>query len=244
MNPAPRTLLATSPASPNARALHAARALAANGFIRVLLVDDHPVVLKGFNACLGRVPTIKVVGEASNGQEALRLAFELVPDLVLMDVDMPQMNGLTATELLRKQLPGVKVLIVSMHGEPDLVMRILQCGAQGYVLKQAPTEDLIKAIETIHGGGVYFSPDVARVALNRFVRGETNAPGTFPISNREREVLIAIANGLSNKEIASRLGVGVRTVETHRERIMRKLGIHTIAGLTRFALQNGLLPLG
>jgi two-component system, NarL family, nitrate/nitrite response regulator NarL len=243
MNSAPRTLQATLPRSPNSRAVSSARTHADHGLIRVLLADDHPVVLKGFNACLARVETIKVVGEAANGQEALRLAFELMPDVVLMDVDMPQMNGLTATELLSKQLPGVRVLIVSMHGESDLIMRVLQCGAQGFVLKQAPTEDLIKAIETVHGGGVYFSPDVARTALNRFVRGESNGTGTFPISNREREVLIAIANGLSNKEIASRLGVGVRTVETHRERIMRKLGIHTIAGLTRFALQKGLLPL-
>jgi two-component system nitrate/nitrite response regulator NarL len=130
-----------------------------------------------------------------------------------------------------------------MHNDSEYVTRILQSGARGYVLKQAPTEELIKAIETIHAGNTYFSQDMARLALNQFVRGHGEAPHTGQISAREREVLIAIAEGLSNKEIACRLGVGVRTIETHRERIMRKLNIHSIAGLTRFAIAKGLTPL-
>lgn len=211
--------------------------------IRVLLADDHPVVRKGLSSCLAQAQQLVIVGEASNGQEALRKAKELVPDVVLMDIDMPMLNGLTAADILRKENPFIKVLILSMHNDSDYVMRILQSGARGYILKEAPTEELVKAIEIIYSGETYFSQDVARLALNQFVRGPGEGPHTGQVSAREREVLIAIAEGLSNKEIACRLGVGVRTVETHRERIMRKLNIHSIAGLTRFAIAKGLIPL-
>ena len=211
--------------------------------IRVLLADDHPVVRKGLSSCLAQGQQVVVVGEATNGQDALRKAKELIPDLVLMDIDMPLLNGLTAADILRKENPMIKVLILSMHNDSEYVMRILQSGARGYILKQAPTEELIKAIETIYAGDTYFSQDVARLALNQFVRGPGEGPHTGQVSAREREVLIAIAEGLSNKEIACRLGVGVRTVETHRERIMRKLNIHSIAGLTKFAIAKGLVPL-
>jgi DNA-binding NarL/FixJ family response regulator len=211
--------------------------------IRVLLADDHPVVRKGLSSCLAQAQQVTIVGEATNGHEAVRKAKELLPDLVLMDIDMPMLNGLTAADILRKENPMVKVLILSMHNDQDYVMRILQSGARGYILKQAPTEELLKAIETIHAGETYFSQDVARLALNQFVRGPGAGPHPGQVSAREREVLIAIAEGLSNKEIACRLGVGVRTVETHRERIMRKLNIHSIAGLTKFAIAKGLVPL-
>ena len=211
--------------------------------IRVLLADDHPVVRKGLSSCLAQAQNLVIVGEATDGQEALRMAKELAPDLVLMDIEMPLLNGLTAADILRKENPAVKVLLLSMHNDSDFVMRILQSGARGYILKQAPTEELLKAIEAINAGETYFSQDVARLALNQFVRGPGEGPHTGQISAREREVLIAIAEGLSNKEIACRLGVGVRTVETHRERIMRKLNIHSIAGLTRFAIAKGLVPL-
>jgi two-component system nitrate/nitrite response regulator NarL len=122
-------------------------------------------------------------------------------------------------------------------------MRILQSGAQGYVLKEATPEELVKAIETVYAGESFFSPDIARAALNQFVKGAGSGPHPRELSNRERQVLVAIAEGFSNKEIAARLGVGVRTVETHRERIMRKLDIHSIAGLTKFAIAKGLVPL-
>jgi DNA-binding NarL/FixJ family response regulator len=211
--------------------------------IRVLLADDHPVVRKGLSSCLAQAQNVAIVGEATDGQEALRKARELVPDVVLMDIEMPMLNGLTAADILRKEKPGIKVLLLSMHNDSDFVMRILQSGARGYILKQAPTEELLKAIETINAGETYFSQDVARLALNQFVRGQGDGPHAGQVSAREREVLIAIAEGLSNKEIACRLGVGVRTIETHRERIMRKLNIHSIAGLTRFAIAKGLVPL-
>jgi two-component system nitrate/nitrite response regulator NarL len=212
--------------------------------IRLLLVDDHPVVRRGIRLSLAQQPRIQVVGEASDGREALAKAHELKPDVILMDIDMPHMNGLAVTDLLRREMPEVKVLILSMYSNTDYVMRIIQCGARGFVLKEASPDEVVQAIEAVQSGTAHFSPEVARVALNHVVRG--NSEPMSPLScltNREREVLHFIAEGLSNKEIASQLNIGVRTVETHRERIMRKLDIHTIAGLTRFALQQGLVTL-
>jgi two-component system nitrate/nitrite response regulator NarL len=183
------------------------------------------------------------VGEAADGLEALRKAKELNPDIVLMDVDMPEMDGLAVTQALKKEMPHVKVLILSMHRQTESVLRVLQSGALGYVLKDAAPEELVRAIESVSVGESFFSPAVARLALNQFVRGPSDGPSAMDLTNREREVLILIADGLSNKEIASRLNVGVRTVETHRERIMRKLNIHSVAGLTRFAIAKGLISL-
>ncbi len=211
--------------------------------IKLLVVDDHPVVRKGISLCLSKRENLEIVGEAADGREAVRKARELHPDIMLMDINMPQMSGLAVTELLRKELPGIKVLILSMHGNTEYVLRILQSGARGYVLKDAPPDELSRAIDVVHNGETYFSADVARVALNQFVRGNGDPNGTPALTNREREVLIHIADGLSNKEIACTLGVGVRTVETHRERIMRKLDIHNVAGLTKFAIAKGLISL-
>ena len=211
--------------------------------IKLLLVDDHPVVRRGIASCLARQENLIIAGEAADGVEAIRKAKELLPDIVLMDIDMPQMNGLAVTEVLRKELPAVKVLIISMHSNTEYVLRIIQSGARGYVLKEASPEELVRAIETVNRGEAFFSPDVARVALNQFVRGSGEGPESSRLTSREREVLIQIAEGLSNKEIACRLGVGVRTVETHRERIMRKLNIHSVAGLTKFAVVKGYISL-
>jgi len=212
--------------------------------IRVLVVDDHPVVRKGISLCLAQRENLVIIGEAGNGREALRLARELNPDLVLMDINMPEMNGLAVTEMLQRDLPGIKVLVLSGYGHLDSVMRILQAGAQGFVLKEAPPEELVTAIETVQAGGTYFSSNVAQTALNRFMSHNGAPPGAPQLTNREREVLTQIAEGLSNKEIAAQLGVGVRTVETHRERIMRKLDIHHVAGLTKFAIARGWVSVG
>jgi len=189
---------------------------------------------------------IKIVGEAFDGRDALNKTRALKPEIVLMDIDMPQMNGLAVTDLLRREMPEVKVLILSMYANTDYVMRIIQCGARGFVIKEAPVEELLQAIETVHAGGSHFSPDVARVALNQVVLGGKNGDKSNPVMRltvREREVLLHIAEGLSNKEIACTLNIGVRTVETHRERIMKKLDIHNIAGLTRFAIAQGMVSL-
>jgi two-component system response regulator NreC len=210
--------------------------------IRLLLADDHPVVRKGIASMLARYPDFEVVGEAGDGQEALRRARELLPDIVLTDLEMPHMSGLAVTEALRKELPQIKVLILSMYSNTDFVLRIMQAGAKGYVLKGAPPEELIHAIKTVEGGECYFSPDVARVALNQYVRGSGESkPAARQLTPRERQVLAEIARGFTNKEIGLRLGVGVRTVETHRERIMRKLNVHGVASLTRYAIANGLV---
>ncbi len=211
--------------------------------IRLLIVDDHPVVRKGIAASLAVHAHIQIVGEAADGVQALRLAHELQPDIMLTDIDLPEKSGLVVTETIRKEIPAIRVLILSMHTNTDYVLRIVQSGASGYILKGGSTEDLLRAIETVHGGEAFFSPEVARTALNQFVRGSGKGGTLFTLTSREREVLIQIAEGLSNKEIAGQLGVGVRTVETHRERIMKKLSIHSVAGLTKFALAQGLITL-
>jgi two-component system, NarL family, nitrate/nitrite response regulator NarL len=211
--------------------------------LKLLLADDHPVVLQGLRSFLAAQQGLVVVGEAVDGQVALRMARELAPDVVLMDIDMPRLNGLEVTEILHRELPHIKVFILSMHQNTEFVLRVLQSGACGYLLKDSSPQELLGALTQVGAGQSYFSPEVARVALNQFVRGAGEGPDASLLTNREREVLIQIARGLSNKEIASRLNVGVRTVETHRERIMRKLDVHTVAGLTRFALAKGYIGL-
>lgn len=210
--------------------------------VKLLLVDDHPVVRKGIMSFLARYPQIEVVGEAADGKEALQKVGSLAPDIVLMDIDMPVMTGLAATDVLRREFPEVKVLILSMYRNSEYVLRMIESGARGYLLKDASPDELLQAIETVASGQAFFGQEVARVALNQFVRGGENTEPS-PLTAREKEVLVLIADGLSNKEIASRLGVGVRTVETHRERIMSKLDIHSVAGLTKYALTRGLASL-
>jgi len=211
--------------------------------IKILVVDDHPVVRKGLTSCLAQHEHLHIIGEAADGREALRKARELAPDLILMDIDMPHLNGLAVTEMLRRELPHIKVLILSVHSNSEFVLRIIQSGARGYALKEVATDELVRAIEVVYAGEAFFSPEVARLALNQFVRGGGNTTTATQLTGREREVLVHIAEGLSNKEIAGQLGVGVRTVETHRERIMRKLNVHSVAGLTKFAISQGLVSL-
>ena len=210
--------------------------------IRVLIADDHPIVRQGMRYCLAQTEGIHVIAEADDGDKALRMAKAHQPDLVLMDIVMRRMNGLTAAGILHKTCPTVKVLIFSMHNDPQLVPQILQSGARGYVLKRTSTDELMRAIRVVAEGGTFFSPEFAQAAVSQIVRiNATN--GMSQISEREREVLIAVAEGLSNKETASLLGLGVRTVESHRQRLMRKLNLHSVAGLTQFAVSNGLLGL-
>jgi DNA-binding NarL/FixJ family response regulator len=219
------------------------KAIEAGKRIRLLLVDDHPVVRKGIRSCLERYEQLIIVGEAADGLEAVTKAKQLLPDIVLLDIDMPHMSGLAATEVLRQDLPQIKVLILSMHQRAEYLVQILQAGARGYVSKETSPEDLVRAIEMINAGEAFFSPEIARMALNRFVQGNGDGPTLERLTSRERAVLVLVAEGLSNKEISTNLAVGVRTVETHRERIMRKLGIHSVAGLTRFAIAKGLITL-
>jgi two-component system, NarL family, nitrate/nitrite response regulator NarL len=211
--------------------------------IKILIVDDHPVVRKGLLSCLAAKENLKIVGEAANGTEAVRLVKDLAPDIVLMDMSMPEMDGLAVTEALRKVASQVRVLILSMQGNRDAVLRIIKAGARGYVLKDAPTDELVHAIETVYRGEAYFSKPVAQIALNQYVSDADDTKPVAKLSERERQVLALIAEGKSNKEIAMHLGIGVRTIETHRERIMRKLNVHSVAGLTKFAIANGISSL-
>jgi DNA-binding NarL/FixJ family response regulator len=211
--------------------------------IRLLLVDDHPIVLDGIKSHLCAQPDFTVVGDAANGQDALRKAKLTLPDVVLMDISMPHMNGLEAMANLRKQVPEAKVLILTMHDTKEYISQVVRSGARGYLLKDSAPAELVAAIKAVHAGEVYFSPSVSKVLIEEMADGHKrggDAPMPPPLTDREREVLSLIAEGLLNKQIADRLGIGVRTIETHRERIMRKLDIHTVAGLTKYAIARGM----
>ncbi len=211
--------------------------------IKVLIADDHPVVRKGLQSFLSKEGRLKVVGEATSGEEAFEKALALAPDVVLMDISRPGMNGLEATQRLRQAAPAVKVIILSVHNNRDYIFRIIQAGAHGYVSKEASTDELLRAIDSVETGQTFFSPEIAQAALHQLVQNGGKKEPFAQLTAREREVLVLIAEGKSNKEIATRLGIGVRTIETHRERIMRRLDIHSVAGLTKFAIANGLIAL-
>jgi two-component system nitrate/nitrite response regulator NarL len=213
--------------------------------IRLLLVDDHPIVLDGLKSHLSAHPDLVVVGEATDGALALRKARTLKPDIVLLDISMPGMNGLEFMETLRDETSAARVIVLTMHDSPEYITRMVLLGARGYLLKDTSPAELIRAIKAVHAGEVCLSPVASRVVVETAVKGgfQTEEQRTKPLTEREEEVLALIAEGLSNKEIAVRLRLGVRTIETHRERIMRKLNVHTVAGLTRFAISRGLVKL-
>lgn len=199
--------------------------------IRILLVDDHPLVRDGLRARLEAAPRLRVVGEAGSSQEALEQAGACQPDLVLMDVNMKGGSGIEATARLTGRFPGIAVLVLSMHDKPEYVTQAMQAGARGYVLKDAPGKDIVLAIDTVMGGGIYYSAALARQLAN------PAAPDDV-LTVREQEVLTHIADGQSNKQIARTLDLSVRTVETHRLNIKRKLGIEGQAELIRYAVQR------
>ncbi len=207
--------------------------------IRLLLVDDHMLVLDGLQARLELEDHIDVIGTASNGLEALEKANTLSPDVVLMDVSMPILNGLEATKRFReKQLP-VKILMLSMHNEKEYILSLIHAGANGYVLKDVSSEELIHAITTVHQGGTYFSSGASASLFTESITPESQ--NTETLSKREIAVLKEVATGFSNKEIAQTLNISVRTVETHRQNIKNKLEIHTSAGLIKYALDKKLI---
>jgi two-component system nitrate/nitrite response regulator NarL len=212
--------------------------------IRILLVDDHLIVREGIRACISDRPNIIVVGEAADGIEAIQKTCALKPDVVLMDINMPRMGGLEAAKRLKSECPGTKVLILTVHKSKEYLMGMMQSGAQGYVIKDTSPSDLVRAIEAIHKGGAFFAPEIASLLLETSGSAQTKSarPGLDRLGPRERECLIYISQGLSSKEIAQKMGVSLRTCETHRQRLMEKLGIHSVAGLTRLAIEEKLLP--
>jgi len=212
--------------------------------IRILIADDHKIFREGLRTLLQNRGDIEVIGEADNGRTLVALAAELRPDVIIMDVAMPDLNGIEATRQICGGRVAAKVLALSMHSDSRFVTRMLQAGAQGYLLKDCAFEELAQAIDTIVGDGVYLSPGVTGVVVRDYVQhlGEGDA-GIAALSPREREVLQLVAEGLTTKDIAGKLHISVKTVETHRKQIMDKLEIRSVAELTKYAVREGLTSL-
>jgi DNA-binding NarL/FixJ family response regulator len=213
---------------------------------RIILAEDHTLVRTGMRALLENSKQVQVVGEANNGRQAVDLARQLQPDLVLMDIAMPELNGIEAARQIRLAQPAVRVLMLSMHDDQQYVFEALKSGANGYVLKGAAFQELLTAITTVMGGKNYISPTLSGRVMDDYVRraqGDQPDSELSKLSGREREVLQLIAEGKSSAEVAELLHISVRTVDTHRHNIMTKLEIHSIAGLTKFAIRHGLCVL-
>ncbi|MDB4953673.1 MAG: two component transcriptional regulator, LuxR family [Myxococcales bacterium] len=203
---------------------------------RIILVEDHVLIRAGLRVLLERVPNLEVVGEADNGSDALKLVAQLHPDVMLMDISMPIMNGIETTRRVLKQHPKTRVLILSVHSDGDFVRQALLAGASGYVVKTADERELELAITTVLRGEVWISPAVAKTIVDDVLRGET-AAAHEELTPRQREVLQLVAEGHSTKQIARRLHVSVKTVETHRAQIMQRLNVRNVAGLVRYAIR-------
>jgi len=213
--------------------------------IKVLLADDHKIVRDGLRTLLENHPEITVVGEAEDGRETVQLAQKLAPAVVIMDIAMPDLNGIEATRQIISEHPHIKVVALSMHSDRRFVSEMLKAGASAYLLKDCAFEELVNAILTVMKNKIYLSPAIAGVVIENYIR---NAPKSEPsvfslLSDREREVLQLMAEGKATKEIASHLHVSIKTVETHRMNIMTKLDIHSVAELTKYAIREGLTSL-
>jgi DNA-binding NarL/FixJ family response regulator len=212
---------------------------------RILLVDDHQVVRRGVAGLLGdNRPDWEVCGEASTGREAVAAAATLKPDIVVMDISMPDMNGLEATREILKDNPGIEVLVLSMHESDQMVHDVLGAGARGYILKRDAGNDLIAALEALRQHKLFFTSRVSEVVLNGYLGSTTAAAANAPssqISPRERQIVKLVAESKSNKEVANILNISVKTVESHRANIMEKLGLHSVTELVRYAIRNNIV---
>lgn len=214
-----------------------------NELLRVVIADDHSVVRQGIRGVLEEIHGLEVVGEAGDGAQALTMVAELAPDVVVLDVNMPEKSGLDVTMDLREQAHPARVLILSMHDDPEYVLQAVRAGADGYVLKDVSPAELRDAVQAVHEGRDYFTARVTQqlsVALRAEIEQEQRRTRLGSLTNREREVLLLVAQGLTNREIGDQLEISPRTVETHRERVMGKLRIRTVAGLTRFVVEHEL----
>jgi two-component system, NarL family, response regulator NreC len=216
---------------------------------RILLVDDHLVLRSGLRMLLAADPEIEIVGEAETGAQGIRLTDELRPDVVLMDISMPDMNGIEATRIIKAQHPEIAVLALTMHEDDQYFFEMLEAGASGYVPKRAAPNDLISAIHAVRGGGMFLFPSLARTLVQDYL-ARREQPGALPgrqgfeeLTEREREVLTLIAEGRSNQEIADALVISIKTVNRHRENIMAKLNLHSRVDLVRYAIEKGLIDL-
>ena len=211
--------------------------------IRVLIADDHKIMLAGLRSLLEKQADFEVVGEAENGRKAVQMVQEKTPDVVVMDVSMPDLNGMEATTQIIESLPETKVIALSMHSDKRFVMGMLRAGASGYLLKDCASQELANAIFQVAGGKKYLSPEITGVIIDNVLQGGSSEELTTVssvLSAREREVLQLIAEGWSTKQIASHMYVSIKTIETHRRQIMKKLDLHNIADLTKYALREGL----
>lgn len=213
--------------------------------IKVLLADDHTVVREGLRVLLEAEPDIIVVGEAENGRQAVQLARAKAPDVVIMDIAMPVLNGLEATRQIVKEVPGTKVMVLSSYNDDEFVHQVTEASATGYLLKQTAALDLIKAVREAKRGNAFFSPAISKRLAEQcreaFLNGTLLKKRNRQLTSREAEVLQLIAEGMANKQIAGELCISIKTVEKHRQQLMNKLNIHDIAGLTRYAISQGII---
>jgi DNA-binding NarL/FixJ family response regulator len=216
--------------------------------IRVLLIDDHELVRSGIKALLEKSEDIRVVGEAGEGHEALACIKETNPDVVLLDISLPGLNGLEVAAKARKDSPRLRIVFLSMHSNEEYVLQALKIGASGYVLKQSSTRELELAVRSAKKGETFLSPAISNTVVSDYMArlkgGNVKKPGANPyevLTSRQREILQLIAEGFSSKEIAQKLGLSINTIEVHRANLMDRLNIHDIAGLVRYAIQTGII---
>ena len=213
--------------------------------ITVLLAEDHTIVRQGLRLLIEAGGDIEIVGEAKTGREAVQMTNELRPEIVVMDIAMPLLNGIQATRQILKASPGMKVLILSAHSDPEYVEQVVKAGAMGYLVKQASGEVVAKAIRELQKGKTFFTPSIAKQLKDGYQKSPDGVglqkKSDIELTSREAELLQLIAEGQANKQVASELGISIKTVEKHRQHLMEKLGIHDIAGLTRFAIAAGII---
>jgi len=215
--------------------------------IGVLVADDHAIVRSGIVSLLSLSTEFEVVGEAENGRDAIDLTIRKEPDVILMDIGMPILNGLEATRQIKKLAPHVKVLVLSGYDNDEYILQVIQCGANGYILKSSFIEDLYAAIRSVNNGQAFFSPSVSKIIIDSYVNRPSSSSKAGhkkplrPLTSREREILQLIAEGHLHQQIAERLSISVRTVDTHRNNIMKKLDLHDTASLVTYAIKNGIV---
>ena len=214
---------------------------------KILLIDDHQIVLDGMESLLAEIPDVEVIGRATNGQDGLRYIISLRPDLVLLDLNMPIMNGMVVAKAAKEKMPEVKIIILSLHHEASIIQHLIKTGVDGYLLKNADKTEVLKAIKIVAGGQKYFSSDVTLALTHQLkptaplTKHTDDSEKLSLLSEREIEVLKAIAEGFTNKEIAEQLYISPRTADAHRANIMKKLGLGKVVGLVKFAMRCGLV---